>query len=329
MFAEDNFLVREGTMALLAEVDEIDLVAAVGDPASLLKAVRELTPDAVLTDIRMPPTFTSEGIDAAKRIRAEYPTVGVVVLSQYAEDDLAFDLLSDGVAGLGYLLKERVSQVDELVRALQDVCRGGSALDPKVVEGMLFRRTRETKSPLHDLTDRERDVLAEMAAGRNNAAIAKHLYLSDRAVEKHIGVRVPEAGPGRRGRGQPPGDGRAGLPRGHRTGRQPLADDRGGSADGSSPARPGDRHDASTPSPRAPFAEAGRPARMRPPIRPRERSGFLPVWSTPHPARADPAPAGGCPAHMAGTSRRRRWKTPEMAWIIPAGRSAVARIMLG
>ncbi len=194
MFAEDNFLVREGTTALLAEVDEIDLVSAVGDPESLVKAVRELRPDAVLTDIRMPPSFTSEGIEAAKRIRAEFPTVGVVVLSQYAEDDLAFELLSDGVAGLGYLLKERVSQVDELVRALQDVCRGGSALDPKVVEGMLFRRTRETKSPLHDLTDRERDVLAEMAAGRNNAAIAKQLYLSDRAVEKHIGVLFQKLG---------------------------------------------------------------------------------------------------------------------------------------
>jgi DNA-binding NarL/FixJ family response regulator len=188
VFAEDNFLVREGTTALLAEVDEIELVAAVGDPQSLLKAVREHQPDAVLTDIRMPPTFTSEGIDAAKRIRAEFPGVGVVVLSQYAEDDLAFDLLSDGVAGLGYLLKERVSQVDELVRALQDVCRGGSALDPKVVDGMLFRRTKETRSPLHDLTDREKDVLTEMAAGRNNAAIAKKLFLSDRAVEKHIGV---------------------------------------------------------------------------------------------------------------------------------------------
>jgi DNA-binding NarL/FixJ family response regulator len=194
VFAEDNYLVREGTSALFAEADEIDLVAAVGDPASLLKAVRELTPDAVLTDIRMPPTFTSEGIEAAKRIRAEFPRIGVVVLSQYAEDDLAFDLLSDGVGGLGYLLKERISQVDELVRALQDVCRGGSALDPKVVEGMLFQRTRQAKSPLHDLTDKEREVLAEMAAGRNNAAIARTLFMSDRAVEKHIGVVFQKLG---------------------------------------------------------------------------------------------------------------------------------------
>jgi DNA-binding NarL/FixJ family response regulator len=194
VFAEDNYLVREGTSALLAEVDEIDLVGVVEDPNSLLKSVAELQPDAVLTDIRMPPTFTSEGIDAAKRIRIDHPTVGVVVLSQYAEDDLAFELLSDGVAGLGYLLKERISQVDELVRALQEVCRGGSALDPKIVEGLMSRRSREAKSPLHALTERERDVLAEMAAGRNNAAIAKTLFLSDRAVEKHIGVVFQKLG---------------------------------------------------------------------------------------------------------------------------------------
>ena len=194
IFAEDNYLVREGTSALLAEVAEIDLIGVVEDSQSLLKAVGELGPDAVLTDIRMPPTFTSEGIDAAKRIRVDHPQVGVVVLSQYAEDDLAFELLSDGVAGLGYLLKERISQVDELVRALQEVCRGGSALDPKIVEGLMARRSREAKSPLNGLTDRERDVLAEMAAGRNNASIAKALFLSDRAVEKHIGVVFQKLG---------------------------------------------------------------------------------------------------------------------------------------
>jgi len=194
VFAEDNYLVREGTSALLAEVPEIDLVGVVEDPQALLRSVGELKPDAVLTDIRMPPTFTSEGIDAAKKIRADHPSVGVVVLSQYAEDDLAFELLSDGVAGLGYLLKERISQVDELVRAPQEVCRGGSALDPKIVEGLMSRRSKEARSPLHNLTDRERDVLSEMAAGRNNAAIAKALYLSDRAVEKHIGVVFQKLG---------------------------------------------------------------------------------------------------------------------------------------
>jgi DNA-binding NarL/FixJ family response regulator len=134
----------------------------------------------------MPPTHTTEGIEAAKRIRADHPGTGVVVLSQYAEPDYAFELLADGVTGLGYLLKERVSQVAELVRALQEVCRGGSALDPKVVEGLLARKSAEARSPLRGLPGRELDVLREMAAGRNNAAIARALYLSERAIEKHI-----------------------------------------------------------------------------------------------------------------------------------------------
>jgi DNA-binding NarL/FixJ family response regulator len=186
VFAEDNFLVRQGTAALLSELDEIDLVAVVEDPASLLAAVAEHGPDAVLTDIRMPPSFTTEGIDAAKRIRAEHPATGVVVLSQYVEEDYAFDLLQNGVGGLGYLLKERISEIDELLRALHEVARGGSALDPKVVEGLLARQTSRTASPLLGLTDREREVLQEMATGRSNASIAKTLYMSERAVEKHI-----------------------------------------------------------------------------------------------------------------------------------------------
>ncbi|HSK27134.1 MAG TPA: response regulator transcription factor [Jiangellales bacterium] len=187
VLADDNYLVREGIVALLAEVEELDLVAAVADPNSLLKAVDEQRPDAVLTDIRMPPTFTTEGIDAAKRIRALHPSIGVVVLSQHVQEEDAVSLLEDGVGGLGYLLKERVSQVDELVRALQDVARGGSALDPKVVEGLLARRSAETRSPLLGLTDREREVLQEMATGSTNSTIAKTLFMSERAVEKHIG----------------------------------------------------------------------------------------------------------------------------------------------
>ncbi|HEY3262394.1 MAG TPA: response regulator transcription factor [Pseudonocardiaceae bacterium] len=186
VFAEDNYLVREGTAALLAEVVEVDLVRLVRDPDELFAAVGELRPDAVLTDIRMPPTYTTEGITAAKRIRSEYPGTGVVVLSQYVEADYAYELLADGVAGLGYLLKERIAQVEELVRALQEVCRGGSALDPKVVEGLLARRSAHAVSPLRGLTDREREVLEQMAAGRSNAAIAGQLYLSERAVEKNI-----------------------------------------------------------------------------------------------------------------------------------------------
>src|SRR6187402_3806514 len=121
VFADDNYIVREGVASLLRETAEVDLLETVADPESLHRAVAEHRPDAVLTDIRMPPTFTTEGIDAAKRIRVEFPETGVVVLSQYVEEDYAFELLSDGVEGLGYLLKERVTQVDDLVRALHDV----------------------------------------------------------------------------------------------------------------------------------------------------------------------------------------------------------------
>lgn len=185
VFAEDNFLVREGVSALLDHVDEIELVATVCDPQSLMKAVAEHRPDAVLTDIRMPPTYTVEGIEAAKRIRSSYPRIGVVVLSQYVESEYVVDLLSDGVAGLGYLLKERVTQVEELIRALHEVVRGGSALDPEVVERLLQRSG--AASALDCLTERELEVLGAMAEGRNNAGIAKALFMSDRAVEKHIG----------------------------------------------------------------------------------------------------------------------------------------------
>ncbi|MCW2767493.1 MAG: LuxR family transcriptional regulator [Nocardioides sp.] len=187
VFADDNYLVREGVAGLLTETADIDLVETVADPAALLAAVATHRPDAVLTDIRMPPTFTTEGIDAAKRIRADFPETGVVVLSQYVEEDYAFELLSEGVAGLGYLLKERVTQVDDLVRALYDVSRGGSALDPKVVEGLLARKSQEQSSALLALTEREHEVLHELATGRSNAATAKVLFMSERAVEKHVG----------------------------------------------------------------------------------------------------------------------------------------------
>jgi len=186
VFAEDNYLVREGTSALLGSVEDLDLVATATDLDSLLTAVEEHRPGAVLTDIRMPPTNTTEGIEAARRIRAEHPDIGVVVLSQYAEEDYAYELLRDGAAGLGYLLKERVADVDELVRALQEVARGGSVLDPKVVEGLVARKERLARSPMGQLTDREQEVLTHMAQGQNNAAIAKALFLTERAVEKHI-----------------------------------------------------------------------------------------------------------------------------------------------
>src|SRR5439155_1050542 len=182
----DNYLVREGTAALLAEAEEIDLVAAVGDLPDLLAAVEEHSPAAVLTDIRMPPTNTTEGIDAARRIRAEHPDIGVVVLSQYAEEEYAYELLKEGAAGLGYLLKERVADVEELVRALTEVAKGGSVLDPKVVEALVARKDRMAHSALAQLTEREREVLGLMAEGKNNAAIAKSLFLTERAIEKHI-----------------------------------------------------------------------------------------------------------------------------------------------
>jgi DNA-binding NarL/FixJ family response regulator len=186
VFAEDNYLVREGTAALLASAGTVELVSTVSDMQSLLDAVEAEHPDAVLTDIRMPPTNTTEGIDAARKIRAEHPDTGVVVLSQFAEDEYAYELLKDGAEGLGYLLKERVANLDELVRALEEVSRGGSVLDPKVVEALVARKDRLAHSPLAQLTEREREVLQQMAQGKNNAAIAASLFLTERAVEKHI-----------------------------------------------------------------------------------------------------------------------------------------------
>jgi DNA-binding NarL/FixJ family response regulator len=186
VFAEDNYLVREGTAALLASIDEVELVGTAEDLDGLLEAVATEAPDAILTDIRMPPTNTTEGIEAAKRIRAEHPGTGVVVLSQFADEAYAYDLLKGGAAGLGYLLKERVADVGELVRALQEVSRGGSVLDPKVVEALVTAKEKMASSPLAQLTDREREVLEQMAQGKNNASIAKALFLTERAVEKHI-----------------------------------------------------------------------------------------------------------------------------------------------
>jgi DNA-binding NarL/FixJ family response regulator len=186
VFAEDNYLVREGTAALLQNAGSVDLVGTAATFDELLAQVEETSPEAVLTDIRMPPTNTTEGIDAAKRIRQEHPNVGVVVLSQYAEEEYAYELLKDGAAGLGYLLKERVSDLDEVVRALNEVSKGGSVLDPKVVEALVSAKERMAHSPLASVTDREREVLELMAQGKNNASIAKALFLTERAVEKHI-----------------------------------------------------------------------------------------------------------------------------------------------
>jgi DNA-binding NarL/FixJ family response regulator len=186
VFAEDNYLVREGTAALLQTSDEVELIGTASSFDELMTAVEELKPEVVLTDIRMPPSNTTEGIDAARRIRADHPDIGVVVLSQFAEEEYAYELLKDGAAGLGYLLKERVANLEELIRALNEVAKGGSVLDPKVVETLVSAKDRMAHSPLGQLTEREREVLENMAQGKNNASIAKSLFLTERAVEKHI-----------------------------------------------------------------------------------------------------------------------------------------------
>src|SRR5438105_13110624 len=151
-----------------------------------MKAVEELTPQVVVTDIRMPPTSTDEGIQASEQLRESHPEVGVVVLSQYAEPEYALMLLEKGAAGRAYLLKERVSEIEQIRDAIEEVSRGGSVIDPKVVEVLVTARTRAKESPLERLTPREREILSEMAQGKNNAAIAASIVLTERVVEKHI-----------------------------------------------------------------------------------------------------------------------------------------------
>ena len=186
VLAEDNYLVREGTRRLLEESGEVEVLAAVDDAEQLCDAVRRLRPDAVLTDIRMPPGHHMEGIEAAHAIRAAHPEIGVAVLSQHADAGYAFALLRDGAAGLAYLLKDRLGDVEELVRALREVAAGGSVIDPVVVDALVARQTRRARSPLSSLTPREFDVLREMARGRTNAGIETALHLAGSTVEKHV-----------------------------------------------------------------------------------------------------------------------------------------------
>lgn len=186
VLAEDNFLVREGTRRLLEDSGQVDVVACVSDAEQLLDAVRLLLPDVVVTDIRMPPSHHMEGIAAAHAIRAEHPTIGVAVLSQHIDESYAFALLHEGTAGLAYLLKDRLGDLDELIRALREVAAGGSVIDPVVVDALVARRTRNRRSPLSALTGRELDVLREMAQGKTNTGIEGSLHLSASTVEKHI-----------------------------------------------------------------------------------------------------------------------------------------------
>jgi DNA-binding NarL/FixJ family response regulator len=186
VLAEDQYLVREGIRRLLDSQDGLEVVAVGEDLDSLLAAVDAERPDVVVTDIRMPPDSSDEGIRAAARLRETHPDVGVVVLSQYATPNYVLALLDGGSEGRAYLLKERVRDLDQLVAAIRAVAEGGSMMDPKVVDALVAENARSESSPLNDLTPRERDVLREMAEGRNNAAIAAALFLTERSVEKVI-----------------------------------------------------------------------------------------------------------------------------------------------
>jgi DNA-binding NarL/FixJ family response regulator len=183
MIADDAVLFREG-LARVLEAAEIQVVAQVGDAEGLLARVRADPPEAVVVDIRMPPTHTTEGLDAARRIRAEHPQVGVLVLSQYVEPHHAMQLLEDGGRGVGYLLKDRVTDVQEVTEALRRVAAGGSVIDPEVVAQLVGRR--RTRNPIQELSERERQVLALMAEGRSNQAIGERLFLSPKTVEAHV-----------------------------------------------------------------------------------------------------------------------------------------------
>lgn len=186
VLAEDHYLVREGIQRLLEAQPGVEVAAVCGDLDALFEAVESKGPDVVVTDIRMPPGDSDEGIQAANRLRETNPDVGVVVLSQYATPSYALALLEGGSERRAYLLKERVRDVEQLVGAIRAVAEGDSLIDPKVVEALVAEKARSEESPLKELTPRERDVLREMAEGKNNAAIADTLLLTERSVEKVI-----------------------------------------------------------------------------------------------------------------------------------------------
>jgi len=186
VIADDAYLVREALAEILSRVDSVEVVRTCEDRDSLLRAVREEAPDAVLTDIRMPPTETDEGIQVAQALRQSDPGIGVVVLSQFVESGYVMSLLESGSAGRAYLLKERLGDAEQLVSAIRAVAAGESVIDPAVVDVLVQARTGAELSPLSQLTSREREVLAQIAQGKSNAAIARSLVLTKRAVEKHV-----------------------------------------------------------------------------------------------------------------------------------------------
>jgi DNA-binding NarL/FixJ family response regulator len=184
VLADDAALLREGLARLLSETG-FEIVGLASDGDELLELVARVSPDVAIVDIRMPPTHTDEGLRAAKTIRTCWPEVGILVLSQHVNARYALDLLSDGTDGIGYLLKERVSDLDELASSVNRIGQGGSVLDPAVVDQLVGRK-RPAGNPLEHLTDREREVLALMAEGRSNHAIAERLFVTDHTIEKHV-----------------------------------------------------------------------------------------------------------------------------------------------
>jgi DNA-binding NarL/FixJ family response regulator len=185
VLADDSILLREGISRLLVEAG-FEVVAQAASAEELLSAVREQRPDVAIVDIRMPPTHTDEGLRAAEAIRAEHgKAVGILVLSQYVETTFALRLVSDGAGGVGYLLKDRVEDLDDFADAIRRIAKGGSVIDPEVVAQLVGRR--RARVPLDDLSDREREVLALMAEGRSNQAICDRLFLAPKTVEAHIG----------------------------------------------------------------------------------------------------------------------------------------------
>jgi len=185
VLADDSLLIRQGVRSLLEDIDGVEVVAECNDADELLAAVAEHQPDVVVTDIRMPPGHTDEGIRAALRIREERPSTGVVVLSQYSEPEYVLMLFENGSDGLAYLLKERIGDIDQLEHAVRAVAGGGSSVDPEIIDVLVRGRARSS-GPLSRLTPRETEVLAAIAEGLNNTAIAERLVLSDKAVAKHI-----------------------------------------------------------------------------------------------------------------------------------------------
>jgi DNA-binding NarL/FixJ family response regulator len=186
VIADDSYLFREALGQLLGEAPEVQVTAVCENTDALREAIERDPPDVVVTDVRMPPSYEREGIEVAAELRASHPEIGVVILSQYADPPLVLYLFESGTNGRAYLLKERVGERSELIRAIEAVAAGRSVIDPKLIDGLIAERARSLSSPLSALTAREREVLAEVAAGKSNALIASSLFLTKRAVEKHI-----------------------------------------------------------------------------------------------------------------------------------------------